>query len=377
MTETIPTGAATLADAKTAEALVTAFGRMVEEHSMCPPEPSQPPLQQDPIHHRMIFSEEDKGRQTRKNLSCKDFPRSDLGNSQRFVTRFGQDFKYCHPFKSWFHFDGCRWARDERQSAVEYAKEAVIRIADEAALKDFGTEQEQAFKWAGASQASSKITGMLSLAQSSLAIETDQFDPDPNLLNFPNGTLNLKNLSVRPAAGLIISPRYVAAITTRQQRRRYGMHSYKGSWGRTGPDRLPAACRRVQSFRYTGERALFACHGRGANGKSTFLNALLGIMGDYGHTVDPDTYCVKHSESVRNDIATLKGVRFAVSTEARKGKRLDERVIKQLTGGEDKVRARFLFQEEFEYQPELKIWWAFNNAPRITDSTTVSGIASS
>jgi len=388
MTETVPTGAA-IADAKTPGDFLAAVDALQVEHAASRPAkpdpdtvaspaittipgktPDHAPLQRDPVHHRMLFSDGEESRQTMKNLMCREYPRSDLGNSQRYITRFGRDFLYCHSFRSWYHYDGCRWARDESRSAVEYAKEAVMRIADEAGLKDFGTDQEATFKWAAASQASSKITSMILLAQSSLAITPDQFDPDPDLLNFPDGTLNLKDLTIQPATradhitkvcGCHYDPAATAPIWEKF------LHRIMG-----GNQDLISFLQRAVGYSLsgnTGERAFFLCHGAGANGKSTFLNTLLSIMGDYGHTVEPDTYCVSRSDAVRNDLAGLKGVRFAVSTESRKGKRLDESIVKQLTGGGDKIRARFLFQEYFEFQPECKIWWAFNTTPRITDST--------
>ncbi len=120
---------------------------------------------------------------------------------------------------------------------------------------------------------------------------------------------------------------------------------------------------------HTDERAIFLCHGNGANGKSTFLNTLMAVLGEYGLSVESNTFCVSRNEGVRNDLAALKGARFVSATEAGKGKRLDEDLVKRISGGSDKIQARFLFQEFFEFRPECKIWWAFNSAPRITDST--------
>lgn len=344
--------------------------RVAEDAASRPVKIIPVPVKQDAVHQRMLFADAEEGRQIRKNLVCKDFHRTDLGNSQRFITRFGRNFLYCHSFKSWYHFDGCRWVRDEQRSAVEYAKECVMRIADEAPLQDFGTNQELTYKWAAASQASTKINSLLSLAQSSISVTPVEFDSDPDLLNTPNGTINLKNLSLHPSnrqdhitkvCGCNYNPAATAPTWDKFLSRIMG-----------GNEDLIGFLQRAAGYSLSGntnERVFFLCHGEGANGKSTFLNTLLGVAGEYGQTVNPDTYCVTRSDGVRNDLASLKGVRFAVSTESRKGKRLDESIIKQLTGGGDKIRARFLFQEEFEYQPEAKIWWAFNNAPRITDAT--------
>ena len=335
----------------------------------------QPPVGLKPslnyvVNHRLVFSESEELIQKTKTPICRDFSRSDLGNSSRFVERFGMRIRYCHPFKSWFIYEGGRWVRDDRGAIQEYGKECVRYLVDEGDLEDFGSDREAAFKWAGTSQAHTRISGMLALARSSISLIPDELDADPDLLNFPSGTVNL---------------------TTGEQRK----HSIKDMISKiTGCDYDPlATCPQWEKFLdrimggnkdligflqraagysltgHTGERALFLCHGRGANGKSTFLNTLLAILGDYGISVESNTFCVSRGEKIRNDLAALKGARLVTATEAGKGKRLDESIIKQLTGGEDKIRARFLFQEYFEFKPECKIWWSFNSAPRITDST--------
>jgi putative DNA primase/helicase len=375
------TGAA-LADAKTPEALVAAWTRVMVEHAAAQPAPEikdtvQPAIEppaaaqlEYAINHRLIFTDKEENSQKMKNLICRDFPRSDLGNSQRFVERFGRRIRYCHPFKSWFIYEGGRWARDDREGVQEYGKECVRYLADEAPLMDFGSEQESAFKWVGASQAHSRISGMLTLAKSSISLIPDELDADPDLLNFPNVTVNLSSMEARPhdirdMISKITGSNYNPAATCPQwekflnrimgdNKNLIGFLQRSAGYSLTG---------------YTGERALFLCYGRGANGKSTFLNTLLSVVGDYGISVESNTFCVSRGETVRNDLAALKGARLVTATEAGKGKRLDEAIIKQLTGGEDKIRARFLFQEYFEFKPECKIWWSFNSAPRITDST--------
>lgn len=361
--------------AKTLDPLFNKISNQREAENVTEIESQHPDLEplaksRQRCRNRIIFSDAEEGQQSIRNSLCRDYPTSDLGNSQRFTSRFGLNFRFCHSFRSWFFFDGCRWIRDEKQEVVEFGKETVIRIQDEAGLMEFGDGQERGFKWAAASQSSTKIAAMLNLAKSTIAITPDEFDTDPYLLNFPNGTLNLKDFSFRlptredritKVCGCIYDPAAKAPKWEKFLDRIMG-----------GNQNLIAFLQRAAGYSLTGntgERAFFCCHGAGANGKSTFLNTILGITGDYGHTVEADTYCIARSDSVRNDLAGLKGVRFAVSTESRKGKRLDEQIIKQLTGGGDKVRARFLFQEYFEFQPECKIWWAFNTTPRITDST--------
>jgi putative DNA primase/helicase len=87
-------------------------------------------------------------------------------------------------------------------------------------------------------------------------------------------------------------------------------------------------------------------------------------MGDYGRTSDFATFLARDREGVRDDIAELRGARLVSAIEVSEGRRLSEAVIKQLTGG-DTIRARFLYQEAFEFKPQFKLWLAANHKPVI------------
>jgi putative DNA primase/helicase len=112
------------------------------------------------------------------------------------------------------------------------------------------------------------------------------------------------------------------------------------------------------------EDCLFLLYGTGANGKSTLLTILRAILADYGKQAAFSTFLHKENDPVRNDIADLHGARLVVASETDEGKRFSLSVVKQLTG-QDKVKARFLFAENFEFAPQLKLWLAANHKPVI------------
>jgi putative DNA primase/helicase len=114
----------------------------------------------------------------------------------------------------------------------------------------------------------------------------------------------------------------------------------------------------------TREHCLFILHGSGSNGKSTFFSAIEQILGDYAERADASTFMVKNNQGVPNDIARLRGCRMVQTSESENNKALAESLIKQLTGG-DKIVARFLHQEFFEFTPKFKILFATNHKPRI------------
>ena len=114
----------------------------------------------------------------------------------------------------------------------------------------------------------------------------------------------------------------------------------------------------------TREQVLFMLYGTGANGKSTFLEMIQALLGDYAQQSDFNTFLMRDHDGPRNDVARLMGARFVAAAEVESGRHLSEVVVKQLTGG-DRITARFLRQEFFEYKPQFKLWLAANHKPVI------------
>ena len=113
------------------------------------------------------------------------------------------------------------------------------------------------------------------------------------------------------------------------------------------------------------EQCAFFLYGLGNNGKSTFLDTISDLLGSYASNVQTDTIMMKKNDSGANsDIARLKSTRFVTSEEPTEGVRLNEGLVKQLTGG-GKVTCRFLYGDEFEYEHEFKIWIGTNQKPVI------------
>src|SRR5262249_32059747 len=116
---------------------------------------------------------------------------------------------------------------------------------------------------------------------------------------------------------------------------------------------------------HTSEEVLFFLHGSTATGKSSKLDAIRAVLGEYAAVADFETFLKRRGDAgIRNDIARLAGARFVVSIEVDDGKALAEGLIKLLTGG-DVVTARFLYREAFEFQPRFKLWLAANERPRV------------
>ena len=130
---------------------------------------------------------------------------------------------------------------------------------------------------------------------------------------------------------------------------------------------LQSYLQRVAGYCLTGatsEHVLFFLYGRGANGKTTFTNTLLGIWGDYGQVAAMETFTENRNDRHPTELAALRGARLVVASEIEAGKHLAESRIKALSGGEP-IRARFMHADEFEYVPNFKLIIQGNHKPAL------------
>jgi putative DNA primase/helicase len=115
----------------------------------------------------------------------------------------------------------------------------------------------------------------------------------------------------------------------------------------------------------SSDKAMFILYGAsGDNGKSTMVEVIQLPLGDYAMRTPTETFLRKREGAIPNDVARLKGARFVWASEGERGSRLSESLIKEMTGG-DKLSARFMRGEFFEFHPEFKLWLATNHKPQI------------
>lgn len=115
---------------------------------------------------------------------------------------------------------------------------------------------------------------------------------------------------------------------------------------------------------FTNEHVFVFAYGTGANGKSTFINTIARIFGNYATVADTGTFIASNAERHPTDLAKLNGARLVVAQETQKGRRWDETKIKTLTGG-DKITARFMRQDFFDFMPTFKLFICGNHKPRL------------
>lgn len=291
------------------------------------------------------------------------FPRTDIGNAERLVALNGADIRHCELWRSWMVWDGRRWLRDQDGEIMRRAKHTVRRIMLEGANEPVDKLRAAIGKWAVSSESQARQNAMVALAKSQVPVTPDDFDTDPMALNVQNGTVDLRDGSLRrhersrmltKLAPVEYHPDAEAPIWQAFLSRVLG-----------GDDELIDFLQRAVGYSLTGdtgEQCFFLLHGTGANGKSVFLRTIGKLLGDYANQADFESFLARRGEGPRNDIADLKGARFVAAIEAEEGKRLAESMIKSLTGG-DKIKARFLYSEHFTFEPQFKIWLGANHKP--------------
>jgi putative DNA primase/helicase len=292
---------------------------------------------------------------------------TDLGNARRLVERHGVNLRFCRAWGKWLVWDGRRWALDETGEVDRLAKDAALSIYDEIGRLPSAEQRKALASWAKSSEAGYRRREMINSAETEpeVAARALDFDRSPWLLTVLNGTLDLRT-------GELLPHRREDMIT-KLAPVGYDPDARCPLWRAfldrvlAGSDDLARFLQCAVGYSLTAdvsEQCLMILYGTGANGKTTFLQAISAMMGDYALQTPVETLLVKHGSAIPNDVARLRGARLVTAAEAEEGKRLAESLVKQVTGG-DKVAARFLHGEFFEFTPSFKIWLGTNHKPII------------
>ena len=314
--------------------------------------------------------EEGHGLELREELDVDQLlqqaPYTEWGNAECLAAMYGDLFRYDHILKVWRVWDGNRWQIDSNGEAERTAIEVVRtrrlyaeQIADEAARK-------KALTFFNGSENTGKRKGLLASAESlpGFATSIDQYDQDDWLVATPNGTLDL-------LSGTFISPSRRADLITMQLGTHYDPEAHAPRWRLFleevfgGDVELIRYIQRAVGYSLTGitrEQVLFLCHGRGANGKSTVMEILSVLLGDYAANTPFSTFDGERTSEIAYYLAELRGKRLVTLIENDEDRRLAEGRVKAVTG-EDHITCRTLYSKPFSYQPKFKMWLAMNHKP--------------
>lgn len=298
--------------------------------------------------------------------SLKVYERSDTGNAARLYDKYGTDLKYSYNRKGWYYWNGKMWEIDEK---------GVVKKMTDAVCADITAEAEatldkEMLRWARRSASSTAKEAMIKECQHlhDIPAAPVDFDKDTDMLNCLNGIVNLQTGELLPHDRERMMSKIVSCD--------YDVdHGKPEKWLKflddiTACDKdLQEYIQRCVGYSLTGsgrEQCVYFLYGMGNNGKSTFLDTISDIMGEYARNMGVETIMQSKFGSgtgANSQIARLRSARFVTCEEPPMGA-LNESVVKQITGG-SKVTARFLYGSEFEFTPEFKLWIATNHKPII------------
>ena len=291
-------------------------------------------------------------------------PHTDAGNAQRLVDDHGAELRFA-PGRDWHVWNGQCWRPDDHGELLRRAMQSTRTMREEAAA--LGKDGDALWKHANRSEQRPRLEAMVTLAavDERMVTPIDALDADPFVLNVANGTLDLRTGERHPhdPARLLTKLAPVAHDPAAECPRWLAFQEQV-----TGADsELIAYKQRFYGYCLTGdtsEQVLALLHGAGANGKSTELETIRALLGDYAAVTDAQTFTANRGQGIPNDLARLPGARLVIASEVAEGARLDDVLVKRITG-QDTIAARLMYREWFEFRPTFKVAIAVNHLPSI------------
>lgn len=289
---------------------------------------------------------------------------SDAHVARVLIKQHGAELRFCPERSQWMSWDGAKWNMDNSRRATYLAGiicQKLVKLAGQTIGEQKKCEAVQnrlsnlGAKQAGAAYASDQPE--MQLSQNSL-------DADPYLLNTPTGIVDLRTgemsshdpsqymtrcTAVGPSVGP--APRWQAFLRE----------------ATNGDVELQRYLQRLAGYALTGlktEHNLAFIYGSGGNGKGVFINTITGILDSYAKAASMDTFTASKFDRHPTDMAGLAGARLVTAQETQAGRSWDEAKVKMLTSN-DKVQARFMREDFFEFEPNFKLVFAGNHKPEI------------
>lgn len=318
-----------------------------------------------PTGKRLEAVRDDGGDRFVQTFDC-----SDTGNAERLAANFGHHVHFVPSWEQYLVYTGKYWKRDTADVSIgRLAKETIAKMLGEAKHLD-AFEKKALEKWKKKSASKGARRAMVDLLkhEEGIALDHEEFDKNPWLLNVANGTLDLRTGVPKPHDPKDLITKYIPIA--------YNSKAKAPRWRKFLEEVLPNEAVRAFVQRFfgycltglVGERVFVVFMGGGCNGKTAFVNAIEHVLGQYTTTVAPTLLIAKPNESHPTETASLFGVRLGVVSETKKGSTFDEERVKRYTGG-DRLAARRMHEDWWYFEPTHKLALLCNHRPRVRDAT--------
>ena len=311
------------------------------------------------------------------------------GDAELLAKFFEGKFLYDHIAKCWLIYSNGVWNQDQEKQTLKTVIEKLSKVylstslevdrqvteltvenneANRERIRNLEGLRDNLRKRVRELNNRKRITNVLKLAESWLHTSTWKFDSDPMKLNLANGIYNLKDN--------VLEEHSHKHMCLKQSKVTFEQDTIAERWIDfvntifDGDQELIRFVRQAIGFSLSGLsdlQALIFCYGSGANGKSTFFGVLRQVLGDYYQGIQVETLLAKNfqSSSEHYELARVKGARIVVSDEVPEGRKLNESLVKNLTGG-DQIHARNPYEKPFSFEPTHTLWMYGNHKPVIS-----------
>lgn len=303
--------------------------------------------------------------------TLKEYGASDVQGAYLLASFNDRSIKYA-PGLGYFVWSGRVWERSDTnvRQRVHFVGRALNMAAKEKtdskaldAKEDPGEGLRKASKWFTNRR---KIDDLMAELQSvpSVHVAVTDFDHQPDLLSFRNGTVDLRTGRMREHRKEDLLT-YCLDVDYRPEATAPRWESFLEEIFPGMPE-MPSYIQRLVGYGasgHTSEQCFAVLWGKGANGKSVLTDTLTNIFRAVTETTPFSTFEEKSSGGIPNDIAALRGARYVMASEGESGKPMSEAVLKRVTG-KDEISARFLRQEFFTFKPSFLLLLATNFKPK-------------
>ncbi|QPF46854.1 phage/plasmid primase, P4 family [Bacillus subtilis] len=301
------------------------------------------------------------------------FHLTELGNAERLVYYHGKNIRYCNEL-DWLIWNGKMWEEDSKRQIEALTAQTLRAIYGEAKAMEDSYRKKQLNDWAKKCERRNIRMNTILDTRPMVAVRKQELDSHKYLFNCENGVIDLKTGELLPHDREFLFTK-ISSVAYQKDADCPNWKAFLESifideQGQPNYEIIDFMQKAI-GYSLTGdttEQVMFFLFGNGRNGKSTFINTVQQLLGDYGRQTNSDTFIKKKNDSsINNDIARLDGARFVSAVESEEGQQLSESLVKQITGGE-KMSARFLRQEYFEFTPEFKVFFTTNHKPIVKGS---------
>ena len=302
---------------------------------------------------------------------------NEMGMAELFGELYREEARYCAEYRSWYTFNGGYWQKDAAEILVSEKLKEFVRLMNLYCFEIQSEEQRNSYQRFILRLGDRRMRDrVLRDATGTLTINASEFDKNPYLINCINGTYDLRDFTFREQRwDDFITMRTNFSHTPNRNVRCERWEQFVDEVTEGDKDKA-SFLQRALGYSLLGianEECMFILHGKTTrNGKSTLLNTIETMLGDYSKVAPVGLICreskPKDADMASPTLAGLKGKRFVTMAESNESGRMDEEKVKQITGGEE-ISARALYQNVITFTPQFTIWLSCNDLPAISDKS--------